>query len=76
MTAGDEYRAKAAKLRVLATREKTPETRTELEKMALTYLRLAEQADWNAKVYEPPPVHTAEQPQAQQQPQTKLKPEE
>jgi hypothetical protein len=62
MAAGDLYRVKATDLN---------------EKLALAYLRLAEQADRNALidlVYESPDTSSAQQQQQQQQqPQAKTK---
>jgi hypothetical protein len=80
MTSGDLYRAKAADLNARAARERTPALRSELENLALAYLRLAEQADRNARtdlVYESPspraapPAQPQQQQQQQQQPQPK-----
>ena len=50
MTPGDEYRAKAANLRARAKREAKPSVRAELEGLARSYLRLAEQAERNSHV--------------------------
>ena len=47
--------------------------------MARSYRRLAEQTEINASAdvfYEPPPGPSVQQPQAQQQSQSKLEPEE
>lgn len=59
MSAGDEYRVKAADLTAKAKSESHESVRTELETLALGYLRLATQADRNAiptdLVYETPP---------------------
>ena len=58
MTLGDDYRIKAAELRARARREANVALRQECERLALSYLRLAEQAERNAAtdiVYEPPP---------------------
>jgi hypothetical protein len=69
----DEYRSKAADMHARALREKVAQIKGEYENMALSYLRLAEQADRNAVtdiVYETPP----EQPQVQEQePQSEKK---
>jgi hypothetical protein len=57
MTAGDEYRLKAAELCAKAEQEKNPESRAELENLAFAYLRLAAQAERNSLTdvfYEPP----------------------
>jgi hypothetical protein len=58
MTAGDDYRAKAAELRARARREADPALRAELEGLAAGFTRLAIQADRNTQVdisYETPP---------------------
>jgi hypothetical protein len=58
MTSGDEYRKKAAELRAKARFESDPVLRPDLEALALSYVRLAEQADRNQQndiSYEPPP---------------------
>jgi hypothetical protein len=46
---GTAYRAKAAELRAEATLNITQKQKAELEVLALRYIRLAEQADRNAK---------------------------
>ena len=48
MTTGDEYRGRAANLRAKAQRETNAAVRTEFERLALSYLRLAEQAERNS----------------------------
>jgi len=61
MTQGDAYRTKAAELRAQAKREATHSIRTELDSLALGYLRLAEQAERNSLTdvsYETPPAKT------------------
>ena len=63
MTQGDSYRTKAAELHARARRETNRATRAELESLALTYLRLAEQAERNSLTdvsYETPPVKEGE----------------
>jgi hypothetical protein len=78
MTLGDTYRVKAAELRARASREVELVLRSELEGLAAAYLLLAEQAERNSHLdvtYETPPNRT-DQPQAQQQSQSKLKPDE
>jgi hypothetical protein len=58
VTAGDEYRAKAAELRARARRESDANLRAELDNLALAFLRLAAQAERNNLadiVYETPP---------------------
>jgi hypothetical protein len=84
MTAGDEYRVKATELRARARREKSPVVQSELEHVALSYLRLAEEAERNSLLdisYEPPPseqsnVQPQQQQQQQQQAGPKKEPEE
>jgi hypothetical protein len=76
MAAGDLYRVKATDLNEKAAQEQNLALRSELENLALAYLRLAEQADRNALidlVYESPDTSSAQQQQQQQQPQAKTK---
>jgi len=57
MPSGDEYRALAAEMSARARNATEADVREELEALAWSYLRLAEQADRNAKagiVYQPP----------------------
>jgi len=57
MTAGDDYRTKAAELRARARRERDTNIRADLENLARAFLRLAEQADRNSQTdifYETP----------------------
>lgn len=57
MRQANEYRAKAAELRAIASRESIPLLRDEFENLARAYLRLAEQAEQNEKTdvwYETP----------------------
>jgi hypothetical protein len=59
MTTGDQYRARAAELSAKAQAETARALRIEYENLALAYLRLADQADRNARtdvVYEPRPA--------------------
>jgi hypothetical protein len=49
MSTGDDYRVRAAELHVKAKAEIDTQRRVELELLALSYLRLAEQADRNAQ---------------------------
>jgi hypothetical protein len=68
MVPGEAYRIKAAEIRVKAHQESHTPVKMELEALALSFLRLAEQAERNARtdvVYEPPP----DRPIAQQQQQ-------
>ena len=67
---GEQYRVRAIELREQAKNEQRQTVRDELERLALSYLRLAEQADQNELidvVYETPP--TKPQPNVQQQQQ-------
>ena len=52
MAVGDQYRAKALELFAHAGIETTPAMRRDLEIMATAYLRLADQAERNARLYE------------------------
>ena len=59
MSAGDEYRIKAATLHARALCQTSPRIKKQYDDLARAYLRLAEQADRNATVdlvYEPPPL--------------------
>jgi len=75
MEPGAAYRAKAAEIEARARVELDPVARTELKHLAMSYLRLAVQAERNALndvVYEPPfdpPVSGQHIAQQQQQPQ-------
>jgi hypothetical protein len=76
MSASDEYRAKAAQLRARAQQELSAVSQASLKNLALSYLRLAEQAEKNATtdlVYETPqrlqPAQQSQQLQQQQQQQ-------
>ena len=71
MTPAEQYRVKASEMAALARAETHPFQKAEYERLSLSYLRLADQAERNSQtdvVYEtpPPPV---QQPQAQQQQQ-------
>jgi hypothetical protein len=73
MAAGDQYRGRAAELSAKAQWETDPGIRIEYENLALAYLRLAEQADRNARadiVYEPPPERPALRPEDPPKPVT------
>ena len=77
MTAGDEYRAKAAAMNARAKQERNLLIRAEFDNLALAYLRLAEQAERNAQadlIDETPPLSAA-QPQQQQQAQPRKQPD-
>ena len=57
MTAGDDYRTKAAELRARARRERDTNIRSDLDNLARAFVRLAEQADRNSQAdisYETP----------------------
>jgi hypothetical protein len=57
MTSADEYRVKAADFLALARAEFNPFQKAEYERLSLSYMRLAEQADRNGLVdlvYETP----------------------
>jgi len=69
MTAADEYRVKAAQLNARARAETNPAVRADLEALALSYVRLARQAERNSLnnvVYETPPARADQQQQQQQ----------
>jgi hypothetical protein len=69
---GDAYRIRASELNAEAHQESNTERRSELEKLAMAYLRLADQAERNAQnnvVYETPPRRPAVRQQQQQQQQ-------
>jgi hypothetical protein len=55
MTARDEYLLKAAELSAKAQIETNPADKIEFENLARAYLRLADQAERNNKVYARPP---------------------
>ena len=77
MTAGDDYRAKAAAMNARAKQERNVLLRAEFDNLALAYLRLGDQADRNAQadlVDETPPSSAA-QPQQQQQAQPEKQPD-
>ena len=72
MPSGDDYRIKAIDIHAQAKLETNCFNRAELEALAMAYLRLAEQADRNAKtnvVYEPPTMQQQHPPQVEQQQQ-------
>jgi hypothetical protein len=71
MDAGNDYRIKAANMHARAQQERNSRVRTELESLALSYLRLADQADRNERsrfVQETQPQQTVSQQQQQPQP--------
>lgn len=70
MTTADHYRIKAAELNAKARLETNSDLRSELEHLAASYLRLAEQADRNNRVditYETPSMSERQKQQPQQQ---------
>ncbi len=74
MAAGDDYRIKAADVNAKARSETSPQTRLELKKLVLSYLRLADQADRNADMVPlPDQAPRPVQQQQQQQPQSKIR---
>jgi hypothetical protein len=78
MSSADEYRAKAGELLAAAQKEHSSITRAELENIAAAYLRLADQADKNAKtdlVYESPRPANQQVQQHQQQQQQQPQPD-
>jgi hypothetical protein len=71
MTPAEQYRIKASEMAALARAETHPFQKAEYERLSLSYLRLADQAERNSHtdvVYETPPA-AVRQPQAQQQQQ-------
>jgi hypothetical protein len=71
MTPAEQYRVKASEMAALARAETHPFQKAEYERLSLSYLRLADQAERNSHtdvVYETPPA-AVRQPQAQQQQQ-------
>ena len=56
MTTGDHYRVRAAEFHAQAQSETDPSMKEQYENLSRAYLRLAMQADRNARelVYEPP----------------------
>lgn len=66
MSLGNEYRSKAADLFAKAAIEANAETQVEMETLARSYLRLAEQADRNSMtdlVYVTPPTPAVTPPE-------------
>jgi hypothetical protein len=71
---GDAYRIKASELNAEARQEQNAGRRAELETLAMAYLRLANQAERNARnnvVYETPSPRPVVQQQQQQPQQSK-----
>ena len=79
MSLGDHYRTKATEMTAGALAEPSRFVRVQLEWLAASYRRLAQQADRNGEndlVYGPPPDRTpAQHVQQQQQPQPQSKSE-
>jgi hypothetical protein len=75
MATGDEYRVKAADMHARAKDETSPSMQAHYETLALSYLRLADQADRRGAYEHPAQTHPAHPTQQQQQPQNKLKPD-
>ena len=74
MPTAEEYRVKAVDLNAQAKLAPNSSLRAECEKLALSYLRLAAQAEKNAQtdiIYEPPTATAWPQAQPEQQPQSK-----
>ena len=75
MTPADQYRVKAGDLASRARAEKDPFQKAEYERLSLSYLRLADQADRNSQNdvvwFDPLIAKPATQPQVQQQQQPK-----
>ena len=73
MTLADQYRVKAGDMAALARAERDPFQKAEYERLSLSYLRLAEQADRNSKTdivwFDPLIDKPTAQPQIQQQQQ-------
>ena len=78
MTPADQYRVKAGDLAALARAERDPFQKAEYERLSLSYLRLAEQADRNSKTdiiwFDPLIDKPTAQPQIQQQQQSQPPP--
>jgi hypothetical protein len=63
MTWGDTYRIRAAELRARAQSESRPGMKAELENLALTFIRLAQQSEYNTQLdvsYATPPTNDGE----------------
>lgn len=76
MSAADEYRRKAAAMAAMAKRAESAKRRAEFASLELSYRRLAQLAEKNAKtdiVYQTPPrpEHHVAQQQQQRQPKKK-----
>jgi hypothetical protein len=70
MASAEYYCTKAAEFGAMAKQEPDPNRRADLEWLASSYKRLAEQADLNKKadfVYETPPMSAQRKPTPQQQ---------
>ena len=77
MTPADQYRVKAGDLTSRARAEKDPFQKAEYERLSLSYLRLADQADRNSQNdvvwFDPLIAKPPSQPQVQQQQQQQPK---
>ena len=76
MTPATQYRVKAAEMAAFARAETDPFQKAEYERLTLSYLRLAGQADRNAQTdvtYETTLARPDNRPQAQQQQQSQPK---
>lgn len=76
MSAADEYRRKAAAMAAMAKRAESAKRRAEFASLELSYRRLAQLAEKNAKtdiVYQTPPRPERAVAQQQQQRQPKKK---
>jgi hypothetical protein len=69
MATGDQYRVKAADMYGKVKDYSDPSMRAHFENLALSYLRLAEQADRRDTYEHPAETHPAHATQQQQQPQ-------
>ena len=82
MTPADQYRIKAGDMAALARAEQDPFQKAEYERLALSYLRLAEQADRNSQndvvwldpLIDKPVAQSQVQQQQQAQPPNKKDP--
>ena len=76
MVPGDQYRVKAAEMAAIARAEADPFQKAEYERLALSYVRLADQADRNAQTdltYETPMFRSGAETRSQQQQQSQPK---
>jgi hypothetical protein len=73
MATGDQYRIKAADMYARAKDQVTPSMRAHFENLALSYRRLADQADRRGAYEHHAQTHPAHLTQQQQQPQSEKK---